>query len=339
MAVSKRVRSGIRIFFVVYGVAAFSWLFYSMQARGVDPSVLASGDAVRVRVTEETIRFEPVVDTSTVGLIFYPGALVDPKAYAPLARQVAEAGHRVAIVKIPFRVDVFDWQQQKVLERTRAVLSEGANRTWVIGGHSRGGKVAARLAGGHPEWFAGLLLVGTSHPREDDLSHLQIDVVKVYGSEDGLASEAEIEEFAHNLPAGTRFVRVVGGNHRQFGYYGWQLGDGRATIDRAAQHQQTVGAILEQLKRVSPGRTIPQLCCFQSSTDLKRGEGAMREVSRRFVMRANKIYHHGKDDLAAAAALAGCPALGASRTKPFRRGVEQRVEPAATRQFIGKNDA
>lgn len=250
MAISKYVHRGIRIFFATFWLIAFSWLFYSMQARGFDPSILESDDDVRVHATEETIRFEPVADTTTAGLIFYPGALVDPDAYAPLARQLAEAGYRAIVVKVPYRLDVFYWQWEEVVARTSAVISEDANRRWILGGHSRGGKMAARLAGERPEWFKGLLLVGTSHPREDDLSHLQLDVVKVYGSEDGLASEEEIEAFAINLPAGTRFVRVDGGNHRQFGYYGWQLGDRRATIDREAQLRQTVEAILEQLRRV-----------------------------------------------------------------------------------------
>jgi hypothetical protein len=250
MAISGHLHRGIRLFLATFWLIAFSWLFYSMQARGFDPSVLESDDEVRVHGTDAMVRFEPVAEASTAGLIFYPGALVDPDAYAPLARQVAADGYHVTIIKVPFRLDVFEWQWEAVVARTRAVLATNANRRWVLGGHSRGGKMAARLAGDHPAWFAGLLLVGTSHPRDVDLSHLRLDVVKVYGSEDGLASEAEVQRFATNLPVETRFVRVAGGNHRQFGYYGWQLGDGRATIDRATQLRETVDAALEQLKRV-----------------------------------------------------------------------------------------
>jgi hypothetical protein len=37
------------------------------------------------------------------------------------------------------------------------------------------------------------------------------------------------------------------GNHAQFGYYGSQLGDGRADISREQQQALTVAAILEAL--------------------------------------------------------------------------------------------
>ncbi len=249
----KQFRRGLRIFLATFWIIAFAWLFYSLQARGFDASVLESDGDVQVNVTNETIAFKPLTDPSSVGLIFYPGALVDPDAYAPFARAVAEAGYFVTIVKVPFGMDLFDWQSAEVVARTEAIIAEEVDQTaWIVGGHSRGAKMAAQLASEHPELFKGLLLVGTSHPRENDLSHLQLDVVKIYGSADGLASEEEVEAFAGNLPASTHFVRIDGGNHRQFGYYGWQLGDGQASIDRATQQQQTVDAILAQLRRVAP---------------------------------------------------------------------------------------
>lgn len=246
---SKRVHKGIRTFLALFWTAAFSWMLYSLQARGFPPTVLESDNGVRVDASERALSFSPVPDTSSVGLIFYPGALVDPEAYAPLARNVAERGYRAVVVKVPFRMASFDWQWEEVVAQTEAVLEDDP-KAWVLGGHSRGGRMATRLVAERPTAFAGLLLVGTSHPRESDLSHLMLDVVKVYGSEDGLASEAEVEAFAPNLPESTRFVRVEGGNHRQFGYYGWQLGDGRATIDREVQRRATADAIVEQLRRI-----------------------------------------------------------------------------------------
>ena len=222
-----------------------------MQAQGFSPNVLDSGSRVKVYEADGSIIFEPTSDVEPVGLIFYPGALVDPDAYAPLARHVAETGYKVALVTVPFRIDLFEWQWQEVKRRTEAVISGGTDiSAWVIGGHSRGGKMATRFAKEHPELLQGLLLVGTSHPRVLDLSHLRLDVTKVYGSADGLASEEEVKTFATRLPDDTHFVRIDGGNHRQFGYYGWQLGDGDAAISRETQTRKTVEAILEQLTRV-----------------------------------------------------------------------------------------
>lgn len=256
MAASK-LHKRIRIFLATFWLVAFSWLFYSMQARGFDQSVLESTSEVHVQTSDETIRFTPTPDTKLAGLIFYPGALVDPDAYAPMARAIADAGYKVVIVKVPFRMTLLERHWREVMTRTETVISDDPSRTaWVIGGHSRGGKMAALLAKEHPEMLAGLVLVGTSHPRVDNLSHLKLDVMKVYGSEDGLASEREVKEFAGNLPAGTQWVRVEGGNHSQFGWYGWQLGDESAKIDRNTQQQITVRAMLEQLSRVARGLTV-----------------------------------------------------------------------------------
>ena len=110
--------------------------------------------------------------------------------------------------------------------------------------------MATRLVREHPGLAASLLLIGTSHPREDDMSDLQIDVTKVFGSEDGLASEEEVKQFAKNLPPDTHFVRIAGANHSQFGWYGWQFMAGTATISRQAQHDQTVVAVVDQLGRL-----------------------------------------------------------------------------------------
>lgn len=251
MASSRQIRKRIRYVLLTFWMIVLAWLFYSMQARGFDPAILENNTTVQVETSDGGISFRSLPDTASVGLILYPGALVDPQAYAPLARAIADAGYRVVIVKVPFRIDAFDWQWDAVVERTEAVRSKDTERTgWVVGGHSRGGKMAARLVSERADQFEGLLLVGTSHPRRDNLSQLSLDVTKVFASEDGLASVAEIEAFAHNLPSSTRFVRVEGGNHRQFGYYGWQPGDGRATIDRETQQRKTVEAALAQLKRV-----------------------------------------------------------------------------------------
>ena len=237
---------------LVFWALVFSWVLYEMQARGFPSSVLEDGGGVNVAVSSHAISFEPTDDSTSSGLVFYPGALVDPEAYVPLARQVAEAGHKVVIVKVPFRLDLFGWQWEDVVARTEAVTAGDADRTaWVVGGHSRGGRMAVRFVSEHPEAFDGLLLVGTSHPRETDLSDSPLDVVKVYGSEDGLASPEEVRAFARNLPDHARFVEVAGGNHRQFGYYGWQLGDGEARIDREAQRERTAEPVLEQLSRVA----------------------------------------------------------------------------------------
>ena len=249
MATKKRkyIRIGLGIFWV--GVTA--WLFYNMQAQGLESSILDSDNTVGVENLPNALLFTPAVDTMGSALIFYPGALVDPKAYAPMARTLAKKGFKTIILKLPYRMALFESQQENVFQQTLAYInSDSLHRNWILGGHSRGGKLATIFTQNHNDALSGLLLVGTSHPRELDLSDLAIDVTKIYGSNDGLASEEEVNKFAINLPPKMHRVRIAGGNHRQFAYYGYQLGDGSATISRRKQQEIMDRAIIEQLERV-----------------------------------------------------------------------------------------
>lgn len=244
----RRIHLGLAAFWLV----AIAFMFLNMQARGVDDSVMESNASVEVVSDDGMIHFRPRPDAAASALAFYPGALADPIAYAPLARAIAERGYEVVIVELPLRMAFRDSDWQRVAERTRAlILDDSLGRTWVVGGHSRGGALAARFARDHGSDLGGLLLVGTSHPREDDLSELTLDVTKIYASEDGLASEAEVHEFSHNLPDATHWIRVEGGNHRGFASYGWQLGDHAARIPRFEQQAVMIEAAAAQLRRIA----------------------------------------------------------------------------------------
>lgn len=252
MAASRK-RKAFRLFLAVFWAVVLTWQWLSMQAHGVDEKLLTSGGRVEVLESGEVLKFLPRGQAEPVGLIFYPGALVEPAAYAPLAHEVAQAGYPVFLVKLPYRLAPRAAHEAEVVRRTDEVLASHPEvRSWVLGGHSRGGALAAQIAPSRQDRLAGLLLIGTSHPREDDLTGLSLDVTKIFASEDGLASEAEVKEFARLLPSSTHWVRIEGGNHAQFSWYGRQLGDQSARISREDQHRQTVAAVLDALKRVSP---------------------------------------------------------------------------------------
>ncbi len=249
MATNKR--KYIRIVLGVFWLGVFAWLLYNMQAKGLESTVLESNNRVHIQNLSNAVIFTPAVDTMGSALIFYPGALVDPIAYAPMAKTISEAGYKTIVFKLPYRMALFEFQQENVFQQTMEyVNSDSRQRKWIIGGHSRGGKLVTIFGRDYRSVPDGLLLVGTSHPREIDLSDLNMDVTKIYGSNDGLASEEEINEFAVNLPATMHRVRIAGGNHRQFGYYGYQFGDSSADISREKQQEIMIDAIIKQLERV-----------------------------------------------------------------------------------------
>ena len=185
-------------------------------------------------------------------LVFFPGALVDPIAYAPLVRAAAIAGFPAYIVELPRR-GAFGGADDPALEQRldRLLTASGTPRQWIIAGHSRGAVVASRIAAERRNGFVGLVLIGTSHPRDVDLSALPVAVTKIVGTRDGLASRDAVEANRAKLPAATRWVWIEGGNHSQFGWYGFQPGDRRATVDAATQRATMISAVIDALRHAA----------------------------------------------------------------------------------------
>src|SRR5690606_4427225 len=94
----------------------------------------------------------------------------------------------------------------------------------------------------------------TSHPRDVDLSRLDVPVTKIVGTRDGLASPDEVKQNARLLPVQTRWVWVEGGNHSQFGWYGFPPMDRRPEISAADQRGIMTQAVLDLLDSVSSSK-------------------------------------------------------------------------------------
>lgn len=226
------------------------WNLIAYQPWGVSAATLRSDDRVDVSHADGIYRFTPKVRGGSAGLVFFPGALVDPEAYAPMARRVAESGFPVVMIELPWRLARTGEQEAVTIGRAESLIKAEPEIRWLVGGHSRGGALATVFAARNPEAAHGLLLIGTSHPRELDLSASPLKVTKIYGTRDGLASVEEVRQFAPNLPPSTRFVPIEGGNHGQFGWYGFQPGDRFAKISREEQQRLLLEAVLAALRQV-----------------------------------------------------------------------------------------
>jgi len=242
----------LRIIWITFGILFMLWLANSFHAQGFDKSILKSDSTITIEETSHIISFRPNASSQPVGLIFFPGGMVQPEAYAPMSRTLAEQGYNVFIVKLPFGSAPLKSQEASVMQQALAIMDDNpAIHDWVVGGHSRGAAIASRFAYLHGDTFDGLILIGTSHPKEAafDLSNTTLAVTKIYASNDGLASVEEVEANAIYLPNDTTWVLIDGGNHSQFSYTGKLLGDNAATISQEEQQQLTVAAILSALNR------------------------------------------------------------------------------------------
>ena len=108
--------------------------------------------------------------------------------------------------------------------------------------------MAAKYADTH-EKVKGVALYA-SYPSGDELKNLDIDVISVFGDEDGVVNQENLTESKDNLPKDTEFIEIDGGNHSQFGDYGLQKGDNKATIDEEKQMNLTADYTVELLDKI-----------------------------------------------------------------------------------------
>lgn len=188
--------------------------------------------------------FQPALPTGA-GFIFYPGALVDPAAYAPVMKALAARGVMVVIVPMPLDLAVFG------IKKADAVIAAyPAISTWVIGGHSLGGAMAAQYVQDNPGVVKGVVFLASYPAGNLDLSGSPLRVASIYGTLDGLASD-QFEASRARMPAQATMLALEGGNHAQFGDYGPQSGDGTATMGRSEQQARTVEAMAELITSIS----------------------------------------------------------------------------------------
>ncbi len=216
-----------------------------LTAEPVAVAALSDDDRVSVDDDATRITMRPR-DPAPVGLAFYPGAKVDPRAYARILRPIAEAGYPVVVFKQPYNLAVLD------IDAADAVIGDpdDAIDVWVVGGHSLGGAMAARYAVTDRDELTGLLL-HAAYPA-DDMSQRDLAVASVWGTRDAITTPSDIADSVPELPPDAVFTAIDGAIHSQFGDYGLQKGDGVATIDRPDAQRQIVEATLAFLDGLAP---------------------------------------------------------------------------------------
>jgi len=188
--------------------------------------------------------FTPASSNASTGFIIYPGGRVDFRAYAPLAHAIAAEGYFVVIPLMPLNLAVFGVNIANDVIKSYPQIS-----SWAIGGHSLGGTMAAQFAYDNPSKIRGLILWAAYPPSGANLSKSSLYVTTIHGTNDGLVSNAQIDDSLKLLPPSTVRVDISGGNHAYFGWYGNQAGDNPGTITREIQQNETGTATINILEK------------------------------------------------------------------------------------------
>jgi nitrous oxide reductase accessory protein NosL len=175
----------------------------------------------------------PAAVDESVGWIIYPGGKVDYRAYAVLGYQLAqESGQRVIVVSFPFHLAVFDINDGKAW-----MDKYEDTKKWYVIGHSLGGVMGAQMAKSD-ERIAGIGFLA-SYP-STDFSDSDMRMISIRGSSDKILNLAAFADAQSKFSPYTEFYVIQGGNHSQFGSYGFQKDDGMATVTKKDQIETVV---------------------------------------------------------------------------------------------------
>lgn len=187
---------------------------------------------VKITGKKEIYQIEPVNKNPDTAFIFYPGGKVDYEAYLPLLVEFSKQGilcimphmtHNLAIYGIFSADDFIKAPEFKDI------------KNWYVGGHSLGGAMAATYVKKHPAKIKGLILLAAYSTA--NLSKNDLKVISIYGSNDCVLKMDNYQKYKTNLPANYQELILEGGNHSNFGCYGFQKGDGIATLDSKKQKE------------------------------------------------------------------------------------------------------
>ena len=221
----KRISIAIIIILAFATIGFVWWGNTPLKAMPEALTAFESDDEVLV-INKKWMVFSPLNLSTKTGVIIYPGGHVDPRAYAPLAKEIAREGYLVILPPMPLNLAFTGINVADEIMQASPEIEH-----WYVGGHSLGGAMAAEYAADNAEKIDGLFLWASYSAESTDLSLIPgLKVLSIYGTEDGGAEEIRLSR--ERSPEDVVWVEMDGANHAQFGWYGIQPGDGIATISR-----------------------------------------------------------------------------------------------------------
>lgn len=227
------------IILLVGGTIAWSQIGVS-KAEAAPLAAVRTNPDITVTDEEAGIVLSPSDGSSVIGLVFIPGAKVDPWAYAATLQQLAAEDDITVIITKPWlNLAFFDLRPLDAFTSLAPDID-----LWIAGGHSLGGVRACQLAAD-----ADALVLFASYCATD-LTDTALPVLSIAGSEDGLSTPEKIAGARHLLPEDAELVEIEGASHASFGAYGPQSGDGTPAIsdtEMIARLTALVGAFANEI--------------------------------------------------------------------------------------------
>ena len=238
-----KVKKGLIIFSIVLVLLIVASLIYlitgNYNSKDLAKAHMISDKNTTV-IIKNGISFIPSNPNGT-GIVLYQGAKVDVSAYSVEAKILADNGYTVYIPKMPFNMAFFGINKaDKIIENNPDIAN------WYMAGHSLGGSMAAKYTSNNRERIDGLILLASYSV--DDLTEYTGKVISIIGSKDMGIDKEKLDETSVNLPKDTEFYIIEGGNHSQFGDYGFQKGDNIADISLEEQLKLITNKMLEYLR-------------------------------------------------------------------------------------------
>ncbi|NLE43216.1 MAG: alpha/beta hydrolase [Chloroflexi bacterium] len=237
MRILRRLIMGVLAIVLLGTVGLVGWATLRAQ-KATERAVVVLRDYGVVREDGQLV-FRPSSPADR-GLIYYPGGLVDPEAYAVTAQGIADAGYLVVIPKMPLNLAFMGIRRA---DGIRADYPEV--ESWVIGGHSLGGAMAAEYARDNVDSLDGLIMFASYPANNEEFADFPIPILTIMASEDPGAPKQDA--FYEAIGDSATRVIILGGNHRQYADYSFQRDDGIATISAAEQQDQIIAATVQFL--------------------------------------------------------------------------------------------
>jgi len=237
----RKIIYALLILLLVGTVGFVGWATLSAQ-EATERAVTVLNDN-GVQREDGLLVFQPD-STTDKGLIYYPGGLVDPEAYAVSAQGIADAGYMVVVPKMPLNLAFMGINRA---DRIRADYPE--IDSWVIGGHSLGGAMAAEYAKNNVDRVDGLIMYASYPANYEDFIGFPVPILTIIGSNDPGAPKQQA--FYEAVSDSATLVIIEGGNHRQYADYSFQNNDGVATISSAEQQDQIINATIRFLEALN----------------------------------------------------------------------------------------